>query len=208
MEHEQYGMALLPSLKDDDSGVLKGTAAERPVPAAQWRIAAGATDGSVTTVSEQREAAARLTPGGYLKWLREQRGWTLRDVAEEMVRRDIPESRRVTNSYLSRMERNEPETRPARLLTLAQLYGGDERILLEKFGYPVGVIEQASLPQPASIEGNLLGSAMIETLRHLHKELPATEWHRFMRSWSGNARQLLRSQRTARRGGESAEVSA
>lgn len=67
--------------------------------------------------------------GEYLKALRESKGLTLREVEKQTE---------VSNAYLSQLESGRiKQPSPTMLFKLAELYGIDYEILLDKVGYPL-----------------------------------------------------------------------
>jgi transcriptional regulator with XRE-family HTH domain len=84
--------------------------------------------------------------GEYFKALRGAKGLTLRDVEKETD---------ISNAYLSQLESGKiKQPSPTHLYKLAELYGVEYELLMEKVGYPV---PKSATPIPKANKGNVYG---------------------------------------------------
>lgn len=101
------------------------------------------------------------TYGEYFKALREAKGLTLREVEKATD---------VSNAYISQLESGKiRQPSPISLHKLAQFYGVNYEVLMEKVGYPVPKAPEPLQDQPALAAkfGRITSSEEVELLEYL-----------------------------------------
>ena len=105
--------------------------------------------------------------GDYIKALRESKGLTLREVEKKTE---------ISNAYLSQLESSKiKQPSPTTLYKIAELYGVQYEILMEKVGYPVPQNRMVNAKNNERVS-HRLGSVSKE------EELELLEYLKFIRS--------------------------